>query len=122
MLSLAGRLILLAEDDALLAPLLAEMLAEAGAEVLGPAPSPAEALALLARARPDAALIDLHLAGGMTAAPIADALAARGIPFVLTGGAPGQTPLPAHPTAPLLPKPFALEEAISLLAALIGRG
>jgi len=117
---LTGARILIAEDDPLIAMLLEDTLTEAGAQVLGPAATVPEGLALLT-AQPHAALLDLNLSGE-TCAALADALAARGIPFIIASGDAVDAPLPAHHTAPTLHKPFAPDAAIALLARLIGRG
>ena len=55
--------------------------------------------------RPDAAVLDLNL-GGETSVSVADALAARGIPFLVATGY-GAAGLPAHlKHIPVLPKPY----------------
>lgn len=83
---LAGRKILVVEDDYMIASDLADALRDAGAEVIGPAPS-IEAALRLVRAAPemDAALLDVNLRGEM-AFPVADALERRGVPFVFATG------------------------------------
>jgi CheY-like chemotaxis protein len=115
--TLAGKRILIAEDDPVIAMLLEEVLSEAGAIIVGPV---ASAEAGLHADAADAALLDLNLQGG-TCAPLADHLAARGTPFVLTSGDAGSTPLPAHPATPVLAKPFAPEAAVEALAALLAQ-
>jgi CheY-like chemotaxis protein len=117
MTMLAGKRVLIAEDDPIIALLLEEVLAEAGATIIGPVATVAEGLRADAA---DAALLDLNLLGG-TCAPLADHLAARGTPFVLTSGDAGATPLPAHPATPVLAKPFAPEAAVEALAALLAQ-
>lgn len=85
-LPLDGRRVLIVEDEFLLADDLSEALADLGATVLGPAPTVAEALALLsAGAEIDGALLDVNL-GGEKVFPVADALEAQGIRFVFTTG------------------------------------
>ena len=83
---LAGLHILLVEDEWFIASDLAQAFAKGGAEVLGPVPDVAGALALVADAeRIDAALLDINLRGEM-AFPVADALERRGVPFVFATG------------------------------------
>ena len=82
---LAGRRVLVAEDDYLIADALCQGLEAAGAEVVGPAPDVAAALALLAEGTVDAAVLDVNL-GGEMAWPAADALLARGVRFVFATG------------------------------------
>jgi DNA-binding response OmpR family regulator len=68
--------------------------------VLGPASSVAQALALLARERPDAVTLDLNLLDGM-AVPVADLLATMGVPFVVISAYdPAQFNHPALKQAP----------------------
>lgn len=85
-LSLAGRRILVVEDEYLVATALAEELADLGVDVVGPAPSVSRALALIHRTPDlDLALLDVNL-GGEAVYPVADALSDRGVPIVLVTG------------------------------------
>ena len=84
--TLSGRRILVAEDDYMIAEGIAEMLSEAGAEALGPVPTVADAIRLVATGdRVDAALLDVNLRGE-TIWPVVDALLACGVPLVLSTG------------------------------------
>ncbi len=99
------RRILVVEDEALVAMLVEDALTDAGFAVLGPARSVAQALEMLRGAAPDAAVLDLNL-GGENSLAVAEALAARGIPFVVATGY-GAAGLPAHLRhIPVLPKPY----------------
>jgi len=104
--ALGGRHILVVEDEYLLAADLAQTLEELGAVVVGPAATVERALALVeAEDRLDGAVLDLNL-GGERAYPVADALVARGVPFVfVTGYDDGVVPA-AHVQAPRCEKPF----------------
>jgi CheY-like chemotaxis protein len=82
---LAGRRVLVVEDEFLLAMELEALLKEHGCEVLGPAPTVEWALALIYDGKPDLALLDVNLKG-LRAAPVAAALRDRGVPFVLITG------------------------------------
>lgn len=83
---LQGRRILVVEDEYFLADDVRDALTQAGAEVLGPAPSVEEAAALIAQeARIDAAVLDVNLRGDLVF-PVADALRARGVPFAFATG------------------------------------
>lgn len=83
---LRGRRVLIAEDEYLLAYCLRDELEQAGATVLGPAPSVDAALALIESSpMTDGAVLDINLNGELVFAA-ADALAARGVPFVFTTG------------------------------------
>lgn len=77
---LAGRRVLVAEDNVILSMHLAQMLEQAGAEVEGPYPFAREALGALDGRRVDAAILDHELMGG-TAAPVADRLGELGVPY-----------------------------------------
>lgn len=115
---LKGRRILVVEDEALVAMLVEDALLDAGATVLGPAATVAEALALLEReAPPDAAVLDLNLAGE-TSTPVADALAARGLPFVIATGYGASGLPPGHADVPVLAKPYDPDELTRVLGRL----
>ncbi|MFZ5668423.1 MAG: HWE histidine kinase domain-containing protein [Pseudomonadota bacterium] len=82
----ASGLILVVEDEVLVAMELRDGLNRAGWSVLGPAPTTDEALTLLAGDRqPDAAILDINLAGKLVF-PLAELLRARHIPFVFCTG------------------------------------
>ena len=120
---LRGRTILVVEDEYVVAFHLSALLQDEGAAVVGPAANVAGALDLLARTPElDGALLDVNL-GGEPVYPVADALRARGIPFVFATGY-GQKGLPPEWTArPVVQKPFDLDVlADALRAALRGAG
>src|SRR3712207_9283677 len=100
MTKLAGRRILIVEDEALVAMLVEDALLDAGAEVIGPVATVAEAMALLDSAAPDAAGLDLKLAGE-TSRPVAHVLATRGGPFSAGTGSGAEGAPPAHAAAPV---------------------
>lgn len=102
---LVGLRVLVVEDEALVAMLVEDMLADMGCEVMGPAGSVKQALDLLAREEPQAAILDVNL-GGEAIYPVADALMARGVPFVLATGYGEGGVQEAYRTAPVLQKPF----------------
>jgi DNA-binding response OmpR family regulator len=77
--------ILIVEDEFLIAMELERTLLCAGYQVVGPAARVATALELLRRARPDAAVLDVSLAGEMIT-PVAVVLRAMAVPFVLASG------------------------------------
>jgi two-component system, response regulator PdtaR len=79
----AGRLVLVVEDEFLIALDLELLLRRHGWRVLGPAATVDQALRLLRDGEtPDVALLDVNL-GGEPVTPVAEALRARGVPFVL---------------------------------------
>ncbi|WBH16319.1 response regulator [Sphingomonas radiodurans] len=83
---LAGRTVLVIEDDYFIAEDMACQLAANGAEIIGPAASVDAAMALIEQTeRIDGAVMDINLQGLM-AWPIADALLKRGVHFVFATG------------------------------------
>jgi two-component system, response regulator PdtaR len=77
--------ILIVEDEFLIAMELDNTLRGAGYHVVGPAASVSAALRLLRAERPDAAILDVNLAGEWIT-PVAEVLRAMFVPFILTSG------------------------------------
>ena len=82
---LAGRKILIVEDEAPIALNLATAVQQAGGTVVGPVASVAGAHAAMADNRLDGALLDIRLRNE-TSFPLADVLAVLNIPFVFVSG------------------------------------
>lgn len=119
--SLKGMRILLVEDEAMIAMLVEDMLLDGGAEVVGPAGGVKAALAAIDQnADIDGALLDVNL-GGEQSFEVADALAARNIPFVFVTGYGGAGVRDRYPNAPTLQKPFVTSDLERALTALAGR-
>lgn len=116
---LLGRRVLLVEDDAIISMLLEEMLADFGCDVVGTATRVEEALDVIgATTAIDAVVLDVNL-NGMRSDPIADALAACGIPFVFSTGYGGSGVVDAHRDRPVLQKPFNQQDLAAALARLL---
>ncbi|RZJ17727.1 MAG: response regulator [Brevundimonas sp.] len=101
-----GRRVLIVEDESLVAMLLETILEDMGCAPVGPASTVEEGVRLVqAEAELSCALLDVNVAG-TTVFPVADALKARGVPFVFSTGY-GEGGLPdewrGHPT---IQKPF----------------
>ncbi len=112
---LDGRRVLVVEDEFLIADDLARALGHAGAEVVGPFPSVSRAMAGVADARVDAAVLDVNLDGRMVW-PLADVLLGRGVPVVLaTGYASGAIPR-AYAHLPHYEKPVSPVELARVVA------
>ena len=92
--ALAGRRILIVEDESLVAMLLETILEDLGCETVGPAGTVTEGATLLSSQTVDAALLDVNVAGELVF-PVADSLKKRGIPFVFSTGY-GEGGLPEH--------------------------
>lgn len=102
----AGRRVLVVEDESLVAMLLETILEDMGCVPVGPAATVDEGLELAGGDEPiDAALLDVNVAGKQVF-PIAEALKARGVPFVFSTGY-GEGGLPDEWRGqPTLQKPF----------------
>lgn len=114
------RRVLVIEDDALLAAELQDILEDAGYEVIGPAYAYATGLGLARTERPDAALIDIEIAGGR-GDEIAEYLFLRGTPFIFVSGHPRSALALQNQTFPYLRKPFAEKALLNLLEASMDR-
>lgn len=83
--ALRGLKVLVVEDEYLIAMALSDELEACGAFVLGMASTIESALVTIAGDSPDAAVLDVELQGRLMT-PIAEELAKRGIPYILTTG------------------------------------
>ena len=120
--ALHGRRILVVEDDYVIALETMETLRDLGVEALGPLPTVADALRLVADepVPMEAALLDANLRGEMVW-PLVDALLARGVPVVLTTGYDVGAIPPAYAALPRCEKPAASRDiARALERALTG--
>ena len=117
---LNGMRVLIVEDEALIALLLEDELNDAGAEVVGPAASVNEALALIGTVHGglSAAVLDINLRGE-TALPVADLLAALRVPFIFTTGYDDGCHRGLHKAVPMLLKPFEGDVLPSTIRALL---
>ena len=107
--TLRDRRVLIVEDDYILAEDLREQLLSCGAVVMGPVAAVADALALLeAGPAPDMAVLDIGLGDNETVYPVADALRARGIPFVFATGYDAWLIPDAYAAVPRAEKPIGL--------------
>jgi CheY-like chemotaxis protein len=93
--ALQGRRVLVIEDESLVAMLLETILEDMGCAVVGPESNIDDGLrAATNEASLDAALLDVNVAG-REVFPVAEALRARGVPFVFSTGY-GEAGLPEH--------------------------
>src|SRR5437868_14790746 len=100
--------ILVVEDELMIRMLLEDMLSELGYTIAAEAARLDEALAAAKTGDFDIAILDVNL-NGQTIAPVAEALAARGTPFVFATGY-GERGLPeAYRDRPTLKKPFQMD-------------
>ena len=111
--------ILVVEDEVLIALQVASALEDEGFDVVGPCQSVAQALARLGGPDCcDAAVLDANLRSE-SAVPVARALAALGIPFVVTTGYDLNQLHMEMAAGPVISKPFSSEELIRQLRQLL---
>ncbi|MDO9384400.1 MAG: HWE histidine kinase domain-containing protein [Hyphomicrobiaceae bacterium] len=116
---LAGKRLLVVEDEPLIALEIVDGLESAGAHVLGPAGTVNEALRVIANTKLHAALLDANL-GGHPVDDVAAALARSNVPFIFVTGY-GREALPrAFATMPMLSKPFSPEQLLDAAARVSG--
>jgi len=82
---LAGKIVLIVEDEAIISFLLEDMMADLGGATINLAANVDEALAVIDTRMPDLAILDLNL-GGELSYPVAERLEAMAVPFVFTTG------------------------------------
>jgi len=82
---LPGERILIVEDEALVAMILEDQLADLGISVAATCASVPEAMRAIEKSAPQAAILDVNLRGQLVY-PVADRLMDRGIPFVFVTG------------------------------------
>lgn len=113
MTGLRGLRVLVVEDEPMVSLALQDTLADFGCEVVGTAARLQPALDLADDLAFDIAVLDIDL-GGMRIDPVAEAIAARGLPIVFVTGY-GQDAAPRHVPGSVLEKPY---EAANLERAL----
>ncbi len=114
---LAGKRILIVEDEFMIAILLEDMLTELSCTVAGISANPAQAFELIGSAEIDAAVLDVNLDGDDSFA-VAAALLERRIPFIFATGY-GASRLPQGLAGhPVVQKPYRLEELSRALSKL----
>lgn len=114
---LAGKRILLVEDEAVIAFAVEDMLAELGCEVVGPAFRLVDAQQLARSEAIDAAILDVNI-NDQRSYSVAEELQRRRIPFLFaTGYAEGGIEWPGE--AALLPKPYRREQVQAALERLL---
>ena len=119
--SLLDLRILLVEDDQIVAQFVSAMLEDAQAVVVGPCRSVLAAQSILDAEPVDAAVLDVNLADGKIF-PVAERLAALGVPFLLLSGY-GDDAVPAdRPGWRALAKPFRGHDLVETLARHVKTG
>ena len=106
----SARSVLIVEDEPIIAMMLEEYLDLLGHDVTGTADNVPEALAIVAGRGLDLAILDVSLRDGADCWPVADALAARNIPFILASGGVGTATGEVPGCSAMLEKPYALAD------------
>ena len=115
---LGGKRILVVEDSPVVGPFTADLLADLGCEVVGPAPNMAAARELIEESGFDAALMDVHIRGERVF-PLCEMLEEKGVPFVLTSGYADWTMPDKWRDRPRLQKPYTIEDVRETLAGVL---
>jgi DNA-binding response OmpR family regulator len=113
--------ILIVEDEVLVALDLSMQLEDEGYECLGPARTPAEALAILDKDDPDFAVLDVNL-DGTTSIEVARRLSDMELPFVYVSGYGDRGVIEDMPAAPLVQKPLRFDLLSSMISATLAPG
>jgi CheY-like chemotaxis protein len=114
----SGLRVLLVEDEIMVALLLEEMLAEFGHTVVGPVARLERALEMTQLEALDVAILDVNI-NGSEVYPVAEALAARDIPFAFVTGYGGKGLRTSYCDRPTLQKPFRQRDLEKLFAELL---
>jgi CheY-like chemotaxis protein len=115
---LSGRRLLVVEDEMMVLLNIEDTLADLGCTSVSAAATVDQALAYIAEQDFDAAMVDVNL-DGRTSYPVADALAARGVPFVFSTGYRGQSLRDGYRDRPVLGKPYREAELVAILTELL---
>ncbi len=101
--------VLVVEDEVIVAMLVEDMLNELGYEVAALSTHLDEAVDFARSKDIDFAVLDLNL-NGRQSYPVADALRARGVPFIFATGYGAKILTPHYAGTPILQKPFHIDE------------
>ena len=115
---LSGQRILVVEDEMLVLMETEDMLADLGCDAVVAAATNEQAIALIEAQHFDAALLDVNL-HGVKSYPVADLLAARGVPFAFATSYGGHGLREGDRERPLLVKPFECDRLERLLKELL---
>jgi CheY-like chemotaxis protein len=115
---LSGRRVLVVEDELLVLMMIEDMLADLGCKSVTVATTIEQALAAISAQVFDAAMLDMNL-NGNSSHSVAEALVARGVPFVYATGNLGRDMRDGYRDRPVLKKPFEFEELVRSLRPLL---
>lgn len=115
---LAGRRILVVEDEMMVLMMIEDTLADLGCESVTSAATIDQALAFIKKQTFDAATLDVNL-NGRESYPVAEALHLRGVPFAFSTGYSDHNLREQHRDRPVLKKPYRPSDLAQLLALLL---
>lgn len=115
---LAGKSILILEEQPEIGSLLAEIVKDFGCRIVGPVTRQDEALSLLSSAHVDAAVLDVKIEGQATGA-VADNLVVRRIPWAFATSDRANTFAARFSEVPVITKPFSADHLRDVLSALL---
>ena len=115
---LSGRRVLVVEDEMLILMTIEDMLADLGCKCVIAAATVDKALDLVDAQTFDVAMLDVNL-NGNNSFPVANTLAARGIPFLFSTGYSDHNLREGYPDRPVLRKPFHHNELVAILRRLL---
>ena len=118
-MTLRGKRILVVEDEPIIGFAIEDMLEALGCVVVGMAHQLTPALELVAMREFDAAVLDVNI-GGETIYTVADALAAKGVPYIFATGYGDSLHPKAHLQAPTLTKPYTIDDLADALLRYFG--
>ena len=117
---LAGKRVLVVEDEFMVAVLVEDLLAEQGCVVVGPFARVSDALAAAAQEHVDLAILDVNI-DGLDVFPVAEVLDERGVPFVFVTGY-GAAAIPKdRPSWEACSKPFRFDVLAGMLVSKVKR-
>ena len=115
-LPLSEMRVLVVEDEPLVAIMLEDFVQDLGCRFVQTVGTTSGALEALETATPDLVILDVTLNGAEPDFGLADALAAKGIPFLFSSGHHPDIVPERHRDRPFLGKPFATSDLVEAIA------
>lgn len=115
---LAGRNVLVVEDEMLVLFAIEVMLEDLGCNSIAAASTVDQALCLIEERSFDAAILDVNL-DGQQSYPVADALSARGVPFAFSTGYGRLGLKDGYRERPVLTKPYRTEDLVAAISGVL---
>jgi CheY-like chemotaxis protein len=115
---LAGKRVLVVEDEYLVAMLIEDVLEECGCSIVGPCGTVAAALEAAQTDTFDLAVLDVNLRG-LKVYPVAELLAERHVPFLFLSGYGDDAIPPGRSTWKVCTKPFRSNDLVAMLQGVL---